>query len=94
MILIIDNFDSFTFNIYQYIRKMNYQVTVIRNNKITIQEIKKMNPSQIIISPGPGRPESAGISVDVVKSFKGKIPILGICLGNQCIAAAFGADIV
>jgi anthranilate synthase/phosphoribosyltransferase len=94
MILIIDNFDSFTFNIYQYIRKMNYQVTVIRNTKITTQEIKKMNPSQIIISPGPGRPESAGISVDVVKSFKGKIPILGICLGNQCIAAAFGADIV
>lgn len=94
MILIIDNFDSFTFNISQYLRKMNHEVTVIRNNKITIQEIEKMNPSQIIISPGPGRPESAGISVDVVKCFKGKIPILGICLGNQCIGSAFGAEIV
>ena len=94
MILLIDNFDSFTYNIYQYLAKMDYQVTVKRNNEITIREIRELNPSHIIISPGPGRPESAGICIDVIKTFKGKIPILGVCLGHQCIGVAFGAEIV
>lgn len=94
MILLIDNFDSFTYNIFQYLTKMDYQVTVKRNNEITIRGIREMNPSHIIISPGPGRPETAGICIDVIKSFKGKIPILGICLGHQCIGVAFGGEIV
>jgi anthranilate synthase/phosphoribosyltransferase len=94
MILLIDNFDSFTYNIYQYLREMNQPVIVKRNNVITIDEIKQMNPSHIIISPGPGRPEGAGISIDVVKEFKGLIPILGVCLGHQSIGAAFGGKIV
>lgn len=94
MILLIDNFDSFTYNIYQYLREMELEVTVKRNNEITLAEIEGMNPSHIIISPGPGRPETAGISTDVIKTFKGKVPILGICLGHQAIGAAFGGSIV
>jgi anthranilate synthase/phosphoribosyltransferase len=94
MILLIDNFDSFTYNIYQYLRRMNQQVQVVRNNALTVADIEKMNPDHIIISPGPGRPEHAGISVDIVNTFKGKIPILGICLGHQCIGYALGCEIV
>jgi len=94
MILLIDNFDSFTYNIFQYLKKMAYDVTVKRNNQITISEIQDMNPSHIIISPGPGRPETAGICLSVIKQFKGKIPILGVCLGHQCIGVAFGGEIV
>ena len=94
MILLIDNYDSFTYNIYQYLRKLNYDVTVKRNNCITVSEIETMKPSHIIISPGPGNPDDAGVSVEVVNHFKGKIPILGVCLGHQCIGAAFGGEIV
>jgi anthranilate synthase/phosphoribosyltransferase len=94
MILLIDNFDSFTYNIYQYLKEMNLAITVKRNNAITIAEIEEMKPSHIIISPGPGRPEDAGISIEIVKTFKGLIPILGICLGHQAIGAAFGGRIV
>jgi len=94
MILLIDNFDSFTYNIFQYLIQMNHEVMVKRNNAITIPEIEKMEPSHIIISPGPGRPESAGISVEAINHFKGQIPILGICLGHQCIGTAFGGEIV
>lgn len=94
MVLLIDNYDSFTFNIYQYLRWVGHEVTVARNDAIGLHEIEEMNPSHIIISPGPGTPESAGVSVEVVKRFGGRIPILGVCLGHQCIGAAFGADIV
>ncbi|MBN2402881.1 MAG: bifunctional anthranilate synthase component II/anthranilate phosphoribosyltransferase [Spirochaetes bacterium] len=94
MILLIDNYDSFTFNLKQYLLELNQKVEVIRNDAITIDEIRKMDPSHIVISPGPGRPENAGISVDVVKAFSGKIPILGVCLGHQAIGYVFGGRIV
>lgn len=94
MILLIDNYDSFTFNIFQYIRRMGHQVKVARNDEITVDEIEVLNPSHIVISPGPGTPRTAGNSTEIVKSYTGKIPILGICLGHQCIGSAFGASIV
>jgi anthranilate synthase/aminodeoxychorismate synthase-like glutamine amidotransferase len=94
MILVIDNFDSFTFNLVQAVQALKEDVVVKRNNAITISEIEKLAPSGIIISPGPGRPEAAGISVDVVKTFYTKIPILGVCLGHQSIAFAFGGKII
>lgn len=93
MILLIDNYDSFTFNIYQYLREMNLEVLVKRNNEISLAGIKTLAPSHIIISPGPGHPGDAGISVELVKAFKGVIPILGICLGHQAIGEAFGGKI-
>ncbi|QEN06070.1 bifunctional anthranilate synthase component II/anthranilate phosphoribosyltransferase [Thiospirochaeta perfilievii] len=95
MILILDNFDSFTFNVYQQLLQVtNEDVKVIRNNKISVDEVKKLKPTHIIISPGPGRPEDAGISIDIIKEFKGVIPILGVCLGHQAIISAFGGDII
>lgn len=94
MILMIDNFDSFTYNLVQYLRQLGADVKVIRNNAATLDEIIALNPSGIVISPGPGRPESAGVSMDVIKHFTGKIPVLGVCLGHQAIAAVFGGDIV
>lgn len=94
MILLLDNYDSFTYNLYQIFIKHNYPIKVVRSDKITIKEIEEMNPNYIIISPGPGTPEDAGISVEAVKHFKGKIPILGICLGHQAILSAFGVPIV
>ena len=95
MYLLLDNYDSFTYNVYQYLTEItNDEIRVIRNDKITVDEIAKMNPEGIIISPGPGRPEDAGISVALVQQFADKIPILGICLGHQAIAYAFGAAIV
>ncbi|MBN1798302.1 MAG: bifunctional anthranilate synthase component II/anthranilate phosphoribosyltransferase [Spirochaetales bacterium] len=95
MYLIIDNYDSFTYNLYQYICELTPEpVEVFRNDKINIKKIESLNPKAIIISPGPGTPLDAGISVDMVKHFAGKIPILGVCLGHQCIGAAFGAEIV
>ena len=94
MILLIDNYDSFSYNLYQYIGEITKDIKVIRNDEMTVDEISKLNPERIIISPGPGRPEDAGVIIDVVKSLKGKIPILGVCLGHQAICAAFGADIV
>ncbi len=94
MILMIDNYDSFTYNLVQYLGEMGQELQVYRNDAITITDIKKMNPSHIIISPGPGRPENAGIIVDVIRQFAGKIPILGVCLGHQAICHAFGGKIV
>ncbi len=95
MYLIIDNYDSFTYNLFQYIQEMSdEEVRVFRNDRITIPEIERLNPKAIIISPGPGRPEEAGLSVSVVRHFAGKIPILGVCLGHQAIGYAFGASII
>ena len=95
MYLIIDNYDSFTYNVFQMLGQLtDKEISVVRNNKISVQEIGDMNPDGIIISPGPGRPEDAGVSIDVVKKFAGKIPILGICLGHQVIGQAFGGEIV
>ncbi len=94
MILLIDNFDSFTYNVYQLAGAVNPDIRVVRNNAITIDEISELNPSHIIVSPGPGFPASAGISIDAIRAFAGKIPILGICLGHQAIFEAFGGTVV
>ncbi len=91
MILLIDNYDSFTYNLYQYISELGEEVNVARNDKITLDDIEKMEPQRIVISPGPGRPEDAGISNKVIQKFGGLIPILGVCLGHQCIGQAYGA---
>ena len=93
MIVLIDNYDSFTFNLYQYLGEFA-EVKVIRNDEITIEELKKLKPSGIVISPGPGRPEDAGISIDVAKNFGDDIPVLGICLGHQSIAVAYGGKVI
>ena len=90
MILVIDNYDSFTYNIVQYIGSLNPNLEVHRNDKISIDDIKKMNPDRIVISPGPGKPEDSGLSIDIVKEFGCKIPIFGICLGHQAITVAYG----
>lgn len=94
MILIIDNYDSFTYNLYQYIGELYPDIAVYRNDQLTIQQIQELNPEKIIISPGPCTPHEAGISISVIKNFAGKIPILGVCLGHQAIGAAFGGKIV
>ena len=94
MILLIDNYDSFTYNLYQVFLKLNYPTKVVRNDKISISEIEKLNPSYIVLSPGPGTPNEAGITMEVVNKFKGIYPILGVCLGHQSILAAFGTPIV
>lgn len=93
-ILIIDNYDSFTYNLYQYIGEMNPSIEVYRNDRITVDEIKEINPTHIIISPGPGFPKNAGICIDLIISLAKYIPILGVCLGHQAIGEAFGAEIV
>lgn len=94
MILIIDNYDSFTYNLYQYLGEIEENIIVKRNDEITIAEIAALEPSAIIISPGPGRPENAGISMELIQTFYKQIPILGICLGHQAIGAAFGANVI
>ncbi len=94
MVLMIDNYDSFTYNLVQYIGELGEEVKVYRNDEITIEGIKALRPSRIVISPGPCTPEKAGISVDVVKAFYRELPILGVCLGHQAIGYAFGARIV
>ena len=93
MILLIDNYDSFSYNLYQYVGEINPDIKVIRNDEMTIDEIRKMKPEAIILSPGPGRPEEAGVTVEVVKELGKDIPILGVCLGHQAICQAFGATV-
>ncbi|MDG1694212.1 MAG: aminodeoxychorismate/anthranilate synthase component II [Porticoccaceae bacterium] len=94
MILMVDNYDSFTYNVVQYLAELKADVQVYRNDKITIAEIEKLAPEKIVISPGPCTPNEAGISVAVIKHFSGRIPILGICLGHQSIGQAYGGEIV
>src|SRR3989440_11166314 len=94
MVFVLDNYDSFTFNLVQYIGDAGRQVLVCRNDQTTIAEIRKLNPECIVISPGPCTPQDAGISIDVIRHFAGKIPILGVCLGHQAIGAAFGGKVV
>jgi anthranilate synthase component 2 len=93
MILIIDNYDSFSYNLYQYVGSINKDVKVIKNDEMTIEEIEKLNPTHLIISPGPGRPDVAGICEEAIKYFQDKMPILGVCLGHQAICEVFGANI-
>jgi anthranilate synthase/aminodeoxychorismate synthase-like glutamine amidotransferase len=94
MILMIDNYDSFTYNLVQYLGTLHQDVKVLRNDKVSVEEIKKMKPVKIVISPGPGRPEDAGVSLDAIRVFAGKIPILGVCLGHQAIGYVYGAKII
>ena len=94
MLLMIDNYDSFTYNLVQYLAEIGQEVEVVRNDKISIEEINKLNPQYIVISPGPCRPNEAGISLSLIEAFKGKIPILGVCLGHQSIGQAFGGKII
>lgn len=91
MILLIDNYDSFSYNLYQYVGEINPDIKVIRNDELTVEEIKALHPTHIIVSPGPGRPEDAGVIIDVIKELGQDIPILGVCLGHQAICMAFGA---
>jgi len=94
VILVIDNYDSFVYNLVQYLGKLGKKVKVYRNNKISLKEIEEKTPEAIIISPGPGRPKNAGISKDIIKHFASSVPILGVCLGHQCIGEVFGAKVV
>ena len=93
MILLIDNYDSFSYNLYQLVGEINPDIRVIRNDEMTVEKIENLSPEKIIISPGPGKPEDAGICIDVIKHFAGKVPILGVCLGHQAICKAFGAAV-
>lgn len=94
MLLMIDNYDSFTFNLVQYFQMLGEEVTVFRNDAITVREIEALKPRRLVISPGPCDPEKAGISVEAIKYFAGKMPLLGVCLGHQSIGHAFGAEVV
>jgi len=93
MLLLIDNYDSFTYNLFQYLSELGEDVRVVRNDKVTLEDIEEMSPQRIVISPGPGTPDRAGISNDVIRRFGASIPILGVCLGHQCIGYSFGATV-
>ncbi|MGL4772916.1 MAG: anthranilate synthase component II [Clostridium sp.] len=94
MILMIDNYDSFVYNLVRYFNEIEEEVMVYRNDKITIDEIRALNPQGIVISPGPKNPKEAGLSIEIIENFKEEIPILGICLGHQCIGESFGGEII
>jgi len=94
MLLMIDNFDSFTYNLVQYLGELGAEVTVVRNNALTVSDIEKMQPAQIVVSPGPCTPNEAGVSLAAIRRFAGSIPILGVCLGHQAIGQAFGGKVV
>jgi anthranilate synthase component 2 len=94
MLLMIDNYDSFTYNLVQYLGELGADVVVYRNDKITVEEIESMKPERIMISPGPCTPDEAGVSMDIIRQFAGKVPVLGVCLGHQCIGQVFGGKIV
>ena len=93
MILLLDNYDSFTYNLYQYLSELGADVRVVRNDQTSVAEIEEMAPERLVVSPGPCTPKEAGISVDLIDRMAGKVPILGVCLGHQCIGEAFGADV-
>ena len=93
-LLLLDNYDSFTYNLYQYLCELGADVVVHRNNKITVDDVAALKPERIVISPGPRTPKEAGISVELIQRFAGQVPILGVCLGHQCVGAAFGGSIV
>jgi anthranilate synthase/aminodeoxychorismate synthase-like glutamine amidotransferase len=94
MIFVLDNYDSFTYNLVQYFGELGQQVEVRRNDQITLQEIEALRPERIVISPGPCTPQEAGISIDLIRHFAGKVPLLGVCLGHQAIGAAFGGNVI
>jgi anthranilate synthase component 2 len=94
MLLLIDNYDSFTYNLFQYLSELGKEVVVVRNDKTSLKQIKQMKPQRIIISPGPGTPLKAGISNDIIRHFGSRLPILGVCLGHQCIGYSYGGKIV
>ncbi len=94
MVFVLDNYDSFTYNLVQYLGEMGQDVVVRRNDQVTVAQIEEMNPERILISPGPCTPEDAGISIELIKNFAGKVPLLGVCLGHQAMGAAFGGHVV
>jgi len=94
MIFVLDNYDSFTYNLVQYLGELGQEVVVRRNDQITVDELAAMKPERIVVSPGPCTPQEAGISIDLIKHFTGKVPVLGVCLGHQALGAAFGGDVV
>lgn len=93
MLLLVDNYDSFTYNLFQYLSELGEEVVVVRNDEITVDEIEKMKPERIVISPGPSTPKNAGISNEVIRHFGSKLPLLGVCLGHQCIGYTYGGTV-
>jgi anthranilate synthase component 2 len=94
MVFVLDNYDSFTYNLVQYMGELGAEMTVRRNDELTVDEVEALEPDRILLSPGPCTPQEAGISIDLVRHFAGKVPVLGVCLGHQAIGAAFGGDVV
>ncbi len=93
MLLLIDNYDSFTYNLYQYLCELGQEVVVARNDKVTVEEIERMGPERIVVSPGPSTPDRAGISNDVIRHFGARLPLLGVCLGHQCVGQVYGGTV-
>jgi anthranilate synthase/aminodeoxychorismate synthase-like glutamine amidotransferase len=93
MLLLIDNYDSFTYNLFQYLSELGEEITVVRNDRMSLDEMERLSPERIVISPGPGTPQQAGISNEVIRHFGARIPVLGVCLGHQCVGYAYGARV-